>query len=104
MPLVVGLRDYSSDSELGLCFSAGDHLLLINTDGEEEWLGYHVETGKTGYLQRTFVREKLERKRYILLHPWHFHVKNMGGNGLLFFHNQYTLLQQTHECAFYTQQ
>ena len=63
LPLVVGLQDYSSDSEENLCFKAGDHVFIINTDGEK-WFGYHKETGRTGYLPRIFVREKLERKRY----------------------------------------
>ena len=45
-----------------------DHLLIINTDEEEKWFGCHVETEKAGYLQRTCVREKLEKKRYNFHH------------------------------------
>ena len=63
LPLVVGLRDYSSGSGKNLCFKAGDEMLVINTDGEM-WFGYHTKTGKTGYLLGAYVREKLEGKRY----------------------------------------
>lgn len=64
--MVVGLQDYSSDSELSVSFSAGENMLIISTDEDERFFGYHTKTGKTGYLARAFIKEKLEGKRYSL--------------------------------------
>ena len=58
------MEDYVSDCEENLSFTKGDLMLIINSS-EEKWFALHQDTGKKGYVNCVFLKEKYEQIRYV---------------------------------------